>query len=84
MWICPKCREKNDTRELLCSACGISRFNKLSDEEKRQYDIPRVKDYLRSKGVDPDVPCHIIKVNMDRDRSDTLRSEELVMPGDLE
>lgn len=61
MWRCPKCKNINDTREMKCIACGRGRFNKLSANAKRKYEIHEVDAYLLSKGVDPSVPCWIVK-----------------------
>lgn len=61
MWRCPKCKNINDTREMKCLSCKRSRFNRLSAKAKREYEIDEVNAFLLSKGVDPTVPCWIVK-----------------------
>lgn len=60
MWLCPKCKNKNDSRELKCIACGRTRFNKMTSKEKQKYEIDKLNRSLFAKGIDPTVPCHII------------------------
>ncbi len=83
MWMCPNCKTKNDSKYLLCDACGVFRFNKLTTAEQKRFEIEKVNRYLRSKGIDPDVPCwkpsviiHMGKVQQNPPTDNRLKTPE--------
>ena len=85
MWMCPNCKTKNDTKVLLCAACGVTRFNKLTRAEQKKFEVEKANRYLRSKGVDPDAPCWkpSVIIHMNKVKQNPASDNKLKMPEDL-